>query len=563
MPAIRHRGPDAEGIESGPTFAIGHARLSIVGFEHGKQPMLSADRRHLIAFNGEIYNYREVAEDLRKVGHASPGLSDTEVVLSAYRTFGPSCLDRFQGMFAFVILDTESNELFAARDRFGIKPLYYSTVRTGAFLFASEIRPLLKLGNLPFSPDYDSFDEFLIWGYAAGTRTMHRNVTELAAGHWLRCKDGKVETQRYWYPVNGEAVEATETEAIALVETELKKAVSLYGPEDKDVPVFSLLSGGLDSSLVTKLLSDECSNVTAITAYFPDDPETDERHLTAHLLRQLKISASELPISDSYIFGNFERLVGAFDEPIHDANSFTLMSICEAIKKEMPGVKIVFCGEGSDEIFAGYARHRSIALEFEEAHDPMLLYYAMNRVALPRLRLFTNTINDRLPDRLEILRGLRSKDAQNMVLEQDQLTFLTAYLHRQDVVGMRFALEFRTPFLEHALTDLVNRLPSKFKANAEWRKFILRKVAEKHIPGEIIWNKKKYQFTAPISRMMRSGPLREKLESRLGEPGLFAGRYWPEGVRALLEKHDPSVAGEDHGNTLFRLLTLDSWLRSF
>ncbi len=556
--SLQHRGPDDYNVYESENAIIGHTRLSIIDLDQGQQPMQSQNGRWVIAFNGEVFNYRELRKKLQHEGYTFLTNSDTEVVLAAYQLYEHQCLELFRGMFAFVVYDTETKNFFAARDRFGIKPFFF-TWTNNYFIFSSEIKAIYQTGLVAFEPKSEHFNEYLIFGYIAGEETLHRHINELKPAHYICSKKQPFVQKKYWQPFDDTIINDSEDDIIDQLDVLTKDAVSLW--TTADVEVASLLSGGVDSSLLTSLASKPIPHLRTITAYMRNEPSFDEREYAKLVSSRIAGESLEIPITEIYILENLERLAKHFDDPIHDPNYFTLMAICEGIRKQSD-LKVLLCGEGADELFGGYARHRTIAEEYETNKDPDILCYALNRVAIPRLHLFSDDVSINSSYRYKLQEQLKSKDAINNVLELDQQMFLNSYLHRQDRVGMMFGLEIRTPFLEHELAQFVNRLPARLKINNIVHKYILRKVAERYVPHEIIWNPKKVAFAAPISQALYNGELRSKFTHLLSSESEIAKYYSTDGIQTLLSQHIPSQSGCDHSNTLWRLLSLELWLRT-
>lgn len=559
--ALDHRGPDDSGLVDVPGALIGATRLAIIDLDHAHQPMASRDGRYVIMFNGEIYNYRELRSALQSKGHVFSAHSDTETLLAAYQEYGPGCLEYLRGMFAFVVYDTRTGDFFAARDRCGIKPFYYAQI-DDLFVFSSEMRPIYETGLLEFAPNSKHFNEFLIFGYIAGEDTLHAGIKELNPGHFISRNRGRVEVRRYWYPFPDEETD-TSPDALATVDEldrRLREAVELW--TTADVEVAALLSGGVDSTIVAKFAADLIPNLRTITASFDDESLRDELRLAKLVADQIGSRALVTAFEDSYFADNLERLAGHFDEPVLDAANYTLMAICETLRGESD-LKVALCGEGADEVFAGYERHRAISERYAQTADPSVLMYAFNTVAIPRLRLFTDDASIANPYRAELVAQLRSRTPVNKLLELDQLTFLTTRLHSQDRVGMMFGLEIRTPFLDHPLVEFVNGLPPGLKIRDGFHKWILRKVDERHLPAEVAWHPTKSGLWAPIARMLHNGPLHDLYRDVI-RPGAHVDAFYSvDGMQRLLDDHNPAQPGRDHANTLSRVLALELWLSSF
>lgn len=558
---LKHRGPDGMNYIEKDTAFMGHTRLSIIGLQHGKQPMTTADGRYTLSYNGEIYNYVQLRSELEKLGYKFTTNSDAEVLLYAFVEYRENCLEKLDGMFAFAIHDEKEDSLFLARDRFGIKPLFYSTYGN-VFTFASEVNAIYKSGIVPFSSNTKHFNEFLIFGYVTGEETLHQHILELPPAHYLLKKDGKVRTFKYWnhYP---EVREENLDEDIIIEELhnllEERFLAWTIGEDISDIGV--LLSGGLDSSLVAKVASYRGLKLNTVTAEFPNDSAYNEKFLTEILLKEINCNAKYVNIKDDFFAESYQRLTTFCDTPIHNTNSLTLMALCEQIR-ENTDIKVVLCGEGADELFGGYERYRTITGEYDEKQDINIINYAYNRVAIPRLKLLTDDPSINNPARGHIVDSLISRDSVNMLLELDQQTFLQSYLNRQDLVGMMYGLEIRTPFLDHKFAEYVNSLPGSFKVRDGTHKYILRKVAEKHIPKDIIWHKQKFQFNSPSSRMLYKGQFRD-IYNELINPSCEMGKFYDVGgMQKLLAMHAPQKGTEhDHSNTLVRIISMELWLK--
>lgn len=523
--------------------------------------MRSADGKLQIVFNGEVFNYRELRRSLHADGHRFRTNSDTEVVLAAYQAWGGACVERLHGLFAFAIRDTGRDLLFCARDRFGIKPLYWAESE-GTLVFASEIPALYATGRIRFEPNVQHLNEFLVFGSVAGSETLHRGVRELPAGHVLRFEGDRVTVSRYWSPFErGVApLELSDdpTPAAEELERRLEEAVWLW--TTADVEVASLLSGGIDSSLLTQMAAELIPDLHTWSACFEKDPALDERPLVERTLSRLDCVPTFVPIDDDYLLAQLDRLIVHTGDPIHDPNHYTLMALCDGIRQRSD-VKVLLCGEGADELFGGYARHAQIPAEYARNGDPDTLVYAMNRVALPRLRRFADDVSITNRTRWDLLEASAATDPVDRALALDQQPFLQSYLHRQDRVGMLFGFEIRTPFLEHQVAEYANALPANWKIHQGWHKWILRRVAERRLPREVVWNRTKTAFSFPVQRMLASGPLRSRFEALLASSPRLADHYDIGGIRSLLADHAPD-RGANHANTLWRLLTLELWLRT-
>lgn len=557
--SMSHRGPDGSGLITKKDAILGHRRLSIIDINGGQQPMLSNDGKIGITYNGEIYNYSELKDDLIRLGHQFITNSDTEVVLKAFSEYGINCLEKFNGMFAFVIVNFDKQEIFAARDRFGIKPLYFHK-NNDFYIFSSEIRPIFNSKLVKPKIDSEKFEEFLVFGYVAGPETLFRNIKKIEGGHYLYINSLKEQYQRYWHPGKASKLELNFDEAVYQLDKKLFKAVKSWSVSD--VEVGALLSGGIDSSLLTAMSKNILGEVNTYSVGFPEDKNIDETPHINNLANFLKVQNTLINFTENYIHDTFTELTNHFDEPISDPNNYTLMALCKNIR-EMTDIKVVLCGEGADELFGGYPRHRYISQKFADTGDDNLLLMSLNKVAFPRLEVINANINFSLKNRDLIINTLESGDEINRVLEYDQLTFMTTRLHSQDTVGMYFGLEIRTPYLDHNLVEFVNGLPGKFKISNVWSKHILRKVAQKYIPESIAWEKRKIGLNIPYSRMLENGPLKTMFENEALIEGKIKNYFPIKNLQKLLKMHKSGHQDHDHSNTLWRILALEYWLQSF
>jgi len=353
--SITHRGPDEAGIHIEPGVALGHRRLSIIDIATGQQPLFNEDRSVAVVFNGEIYNFRELASELQQAGHRFRTHSDTEVIVHAWEEWGAHCVTRFRGMFAFAIWDRNKKQLFLARDRLGIKPLYYTLLDDGQFLFGSELKVLLAHPGLPRDFDPLAIEDYFTYGYVPEPRSILRGVHKLEMGNTLLIKQTQrrlPDPQRYWdIPFSPVATGSFEDTQLELIERTREAVQSRLVAE---VPLGAFLSGGVDSSAVVSLMSGELQEPIKTCAIGFDVPDYDEsafarqvanRYHTDHRLEVLK--AQQLDLVD--------RMPTLFDEPFADSSAMPTYRVCEAARQR---VTVALSGDGGDENYAGYRRYR-------------------------------------------------------------------------------------------------------------------------------------------------------------------------------------------------------------
>ena len=551
LDALSHRGPDQSGIYYNKHVYLGHQRLSIIDLGGGKQPMKSIDGRYIITFNGEIFNYKKIRTSLIKKGYSFKTYSDTEVILAAFDCFGFRCLHHFNGMFSFAIWDSEKSQLFLARDRFGIKPLFFS-LQKNKIIFSSEIKSFYKSKIMPFNPKYDNFNEFLVFGYIAGENTLHENINELEPGHYFTWSNSNYVKKQYWSPKPNDIIS---NYSINDAFDKLENAVRTW--LTSDVEVASLLSGGIDSNILAALADKNLNGVTTFGGILENDHINNEELLISFSLEKLMGKHYPIKIEDQFLEDNFFHLVDHFDDPIHDSNYFSLMALCSKIKKDT-NIKVVLCGEGADEVFGGYDRYKYFSNIANNKYIDNLIY-SYNQIAIPRLKLLTKDPVIISQERYNIFKEVISEDIFNSLLLYDQKTFLGSYLHRQDRVGMLYGLEIRTPYLDHNLVNFINSIPSKHKYNSQFLKLLLRKIGDKIIDKRIIWNRQKIPFSFPISDLLKNGFLKSLFQKKIKNGFIVEDIYDINGVCKLLNQH---FEGIDHSNTLWRILCLEYWLQS-
>jgi asparagine synthase (glutamine-hydrolysing) len=505
--ALRHRGPDAEGVWFSPerSAGLGHNRLSIIDLSSaGDQPMLGGGGRYAVVFNGEIYNYIELRAELADYPYRSQ--SDTEVILAAYERWGEACLDRFTGMFAFLLWDEAAGTLLAVRDRFGVKPLYYAERPDGTLLIASEIKALFAAG-VPAEPDASTWAGYLLYGATdGGERTFWRGVRQLPAGHLLRWSNGSVEIRR-WYDlaerVNPEfdarPVEEVQEEYLAL----LKESVALRFRSD--VPVGINLSGGLDSSTLLGLVHAIQGPESEVTAYTFDTgaPEYDETPWVRQMLAQTRHRSRVCRLEAGDVPRLAESVEKHEDEPFGGIPTIAYARLFEQARAD--GVIVLLDGQGMDEQWAGYDYYETSL----NGGSPSIVQgarQAPTRAAclLPEFRALAELPRYREPFR-DTLRNLQFRDIR--------FTKLPRALRYNDRVSMRSSTELREPFLDHRLFELALRQPPERKIADGKRKWMLRRIAGSLLPGGVVEAPKR-PLQTPQREWLR-GPLRAWAEDRI------------------------------------------------
>jgi asparagine synthase (glutamine-hydrolysing) len=622
LESIEHRGRDDEGVwssaamdDAGRRACLGHRRLSIIDTSSaGHQPMLSANGRFVLTFNGEIYNYRELKRELASKGHKFHTDTDTEVLLAAFAEWDTGCLPRLNGMFAFAIWDTKERRLILARDRLGIKPLYYAQVQGehgASFIFASEVKAILATGLVERALDPESLNQFLTFLWTPDPHTLFRGIRKLPPAHLLTLRADEMDV-REWWDVSFDEIEEGRNEQWwreRVLET-LNRVVGMEMVAD--VPLGSFLSGGIDSSSIVALMKNH-SHGRRVSTYSIGIETEDLRYdiipddvVWARRVNELLDTEYHEIMLKPDVVELLPKLVYHLDEPAIDM-AIPSYLVSRAARETLT---VMLSGMGGDEVFAGYPRQ--MAMQIASAFDPvpaLLRRPLMKAVAgvmpggLPGkltapLRnakkfarsaaldfenrylgygtYFTDEAKQRLysDEMREVTRGFdaykhhrryfeRVKNAAplNRLLYVDLKTFLPCLnLTTTDKTSMAANLEVRVPFLNQELVELAARMPADLKLRGLKRKYILKRVAETLLPKDVVW-RKKAGFSAPIRSWLR-GALRPMVDDLLSEETIRRRKLFnPQEVRRIVALN---LSGrEDYNLQVFQLLTLELWQRTF
>lgn len=600
---MEHRGPDDRGTFIGKGVGLGHRRLSIIDLSPlGHQPMTNEDGTVAVVFNGEIYNYLELRGELLKLGHKFRSSTDTEVIVHAYEEYGKEFPSRFNGMFAIGIWDSAKKELLLARDRLGVKPLYYH--RNGQSIsFASEIKSLLADPEVARKVDLQALSNFFTLHYVPGPRTMFAGVMKLQPGHIMTVRDGKVETERYWELRKDPALvkymrTAREEEAAGHLYSALSESVRKR--LQSDVPVGALLSGGLDSSAILGLMTELTGRpVPAFTVGYSESGEdrVSEFRYSRQVARRFKSDYKEVVVDAGKFLDFLPRAVWHQDEPIGEPASIPLYFVSKLAKDN--GVTVLLTGEGSDELFAGYNRHWGEVLsEYYQLMPGILRETLLKKVIslLPKMPLlkkghrsmsigsfndrymswhtvFTedlknslirarwekvNTFSDVFEKYLARIETLENLDK---ILYLDLNVWLPDdLLMKKDKMGMATSIEARVPFLDYTFVELAFQIPSAMKVKKLVTKHILKKSMERLLPSEIIYRKKE-GFPTPISSWIRRELRDFTMDTLCSEGALSHGLIDRKTVRSLVDAH--MKGSEDNNRLIFPLLNFEIWHKLF
>lgn len=607
---IAHRGPDDEGIyldeaSSGEGVGLGHRRLSIIDLSPaGHEPMSDQSGQLWLTYNGEVYNFRQLRGELERLGYRFRSNTDAEVILYAYMEWGASCLQKLNGMFAFAIWDRRDGSLFLARDRLGIKPLYYAQTPAG-FAFASEIKALLAIPGFEPAVDLEALDQFMTFLWVPDPKTAFRNVYKLQPGCYLIYRDGRAQIRQYWDLRFEEDESLSEEEWIELVRHQVSRSVR--AEMVSDVPIGTFLSGGLDSSSIVALMSAAADEIKTYTFGFRSedlryDIIPDDIRYARLVGRKFNVDYRE-EFLEPRVLELLPELVYHMDEPVADPAALTSYLICRAARSSL---KVLLSGMGGDEIFAGYPRH--LAVKLAEFYNLIPQFIARPIVAaLPGARpgpftaIFRNAKklarSAHLPPRERYLgfgtyfwpddkeriystdfaaaarafdpysahrdyfERVADQDFVNQMIYVDLKTFLPCLnLTYTDKTSMAASVEVRVPLLDHELVELVARIPARLKLKGLTGKYIFKRAAEAWLPRQIIY-RKKAGFSAPI-RAWLVRDLKGVVEDLLSESNVRRRGYFNYAeVRRLIAEN---LSGrEDNSLKIFQLLVLELWHRAF
>lgn len=599
--AMTHRGPDGSGLWVGPGVGLGHRRLSIIDLAGGAQPMANTDQSLVVTFNGEIYNFAAIRAELEERGYRFRTNSDTEVILHAYRQWGEGCLARFDGMFAFALFDKGTQSLWLARDRLGVKPLYYAPLSDGSVIFGSELKALLAHPLLRREPDPTAVEDYMALGYVPDDACIVAGVRKLGAGEHLRLVRGRgLPAPQRWWDISFADRSTARPEALREELVELMRR-AVRSRMVADVPLGAFLSGGVDSSSVVALMAEASTQAVHTCTIGFDVEMLDERRHADHVARRFATDHRMRIVSpDDY--GLIDTLVAHFDEPFADASALPTYRVCQLAREE---VTVALSGDGADEAFAGYRRH---LFQYREDKLRALLPDAIRRplfgtlgrlypkadwaprflrakstflemgmgsgeayaravgVTPPELRhrLYSDGFaqalgGHRAEDR--IVRAMADAPARDP-LDRAQYADLKIWLPgdiltKSDRMSMAVGLEAREPLLDHHLVEFAARLPVGQRIHGNSGKYLMKRAMEAYLPHDILY-REKMGFVTPISTWFR-GPLAEEAH-RVATRSPLAQSGWFDGVTMEKAVADHKAGHRDHGRLLWQLLVLDKSL---
>lgn len=600
LSVLHHRGPDDEGMYITKNIGLGHKRLSIIDLDTGKQPISNEDGRIHLIFNGEIYNYMDLKSDLEKKCHVFKTKTDTEVIVHLYEEMGIRCVDRLHGMFAFALWDEHTNEIFLVRDRLGKKPLYYA-VLNDTFIFASEIKALLKHPRVIKKINLPAIDSFLTYQYIPAPMTIFNNIYSLLPAHYLKVNQNKsLKLTSYWDIDFTDKLNISLEEAEIILLDKLKHSVRLR--MNSDVPLGALLSGGMDSSVVVALMSEfSQKQVKTFSIGFEEESFSElkyarmiaERYNTDHHEFIVKPDAVEI----------LPKLVWHYDQPYADSSALPSYYLARETRKH---VTVALNGDGGDENFAGYLRYSANMLatfiskilppsswkkiqylipevsqqksmlryfkRFSEAagDPPARRNFAWHCLFRKELKddLYSGSMKCELKDYNSytfmetVYQNAKAHDELDKILFTDIKTYLPFdLLVKMDIATMSHSLEVRSPFLDHELMEWTAKLPSGFKMHYFMGKNILKKCFKNYLPCEIL-KRRKMGFGLPVADWLRKKPLNTFLKDHIiSDKSIKRGFFNKQTIMRLINEHESLKV--DHGYRLWALLILEIWHRVF
>jgi len=600
--AITHRGPDQDGVYTADGISLGHRRLSIIDLsDHGRQPMQNEDGNVQLAFNGEIYNYAELKPELEQRGHKFASNTDSEVIIHAYEEYGTDCVNKLRGMFAFAIWDAPKQQLFIARDRIGIKPLYYYN-SNGKFIFGSEIKSILENKEVPRKLNHQAFYDYIGFEFVPAPETMFRDIMKLPAGHHLVCKNGNITITEYWdLSLKPNAENLSYDDAV-----EKQREILDYSVKShlmSDVPLGVFLSGGLDSSALVAMMRRHITGKLQTFTIGYKDKSFGELDFAKQVADYFDTDHQVLMIDDKLTPDHVEKALWHLDEPMTDLSSVPLLLLCEQAKKH---VTVCLSGEGGDESYAGYDRFKASRLNryFSAIPKPlrshiisplvaMLPDQPQKKGAINMLKRFVEGSN--LPKEGQHLRWQYfSDDKQDAALFNDSLKnnanfdrfrFMRSYLEKCDAadsvnreiyldmryqmpdsvlmkvdkMSMASSLEVRVPLLDHVLVEFIASLPGNWKLKGLDTKHVFRSALDGMLPDNIV-HRGKQGYSLPVKNLLR-GQMKQYMLDLFDQSEIVKNNINKKTLDRLIEEH--SNMKHNHNHVLWALINTAIWQHKF
>lgn len=597
--AMTHRGPDARGVWKNEKLALGHRRLSIIDTnDHANQPLVDLDQRYIIVFNGEIYNYKTLRDDLTKLGHRFITNSDTEVLLHTYMEYGVDCLQHLNGFFGFAIYDSVKQAVFIARDRLGIKPLFFLQNEDN-LLFSSELRSLLQY-DFPKEIDHQCLYQYLQFNYVVGTDRMIKGVKTLLPGEYIYIENDVVEFKKYYsieynpQNININSYEKQKTQLRDLLQDSIRKRLVA------DVPLGTFLSGGIDSSVITMLAAQDKS-INSFSIGYQDNPFFDETHYAKLVADKAGTNHTVFSLSNEDLYSHFDDFITSIDEPFADSSALPVYILT---KKVSEYIKVVLSGDGADEIFSGYNKHMAeFRIQNPTASENIVTTLHPLWNALPKSRngKITNIFRqlhrfssgaklskvDRyllwcrlLPAEkaFELLKDKSKvydihthkiveeyspffsdqKDINDILLADTHLVLEGDMLRKVDMMSMSNALEVRVPFLDHRVVEFAFGLPQSSKINRTMKKKIVQDAFRDLLPADL-YNRPKHGFEVPLLDYLKTHLQTPECRTLMGREFVQdQGVFEFEVIEKLIQKLHSSNPEDSHA-TVWAILVFQYW----
>ena len=593
-----HRGPDEGGLHTEPGLGLGHRRLSIIDLSSGQQPLFNEDGSVVVVYNGEIYNFPQLMKELSAAGHQFRTRCDTEVIVHAWEEWGENCVQRLRGMFAFALWDRSRRRLFLARDRLGIKPLFYATLPDGQLIFGSELKALLVHPGLKRELDPRAVEDYFAYGYIPEPKTIFQSVHKLAPGHTVSFGPGQPEPapRRYWDVPFAPLPAMSAAEAADELRQRIREAVNIR--LIAEVPLGAFLSGGVDSSAVVATMAGLSGKPVNTCSIAFGDPAYNEADYAARVAGRYR-TRHHVEHVDADDFELIDKLAQVYDEPFADSSALPTYRVCELARKH---VTVALSGDGGDENLAGYRRYRwhlyeerlrsrlplglrrplfgalgqlypkadwaprvlraKSTLEALARDSVAGFFHSVSLLGDPlRARLFSPAFKSSLQG-YHAVDVLREHDRQaptdhplGRVQYLDLKTWLVGdILTKVDRASMAHALEVRVPLLDHQLVEWMSGLPATLKLRGREGKYLLKKASEPLLPHDILY-RPKMGFSIPLAAWFR-GPLRERVREMIGGSTLSdSGMFNPRFLQQLVDHHQSGRS--DHSTALWALLMFD------
>ncbi len=598
-----HRGPDEDDLHFEPGLALGHRRLSVIDLATGQQPLFNQEGSVGIVFNGEIYNYQELMAELKALGHVFRTRSDTEVIVKAWEAWGPACVHRLRGMFAFALWDRPQQTLFLARDRMGVKPMHYAWLPDGSFIFGSELKVVTAHPGFVRDIDPLAVEDYFTFGYVPENRCIYRNAHKLPPAHTLTLRRGDTAAAKpvpYWDVHFTNDSKLSQADAEAELRERIRESVRLR--LISEVPLGAFLSGGVDSSAVVATMAGLSDTPVQTCAIGFDDPRFNESAYAQQVADRYKTD-HRLEIVKSDDFDLIDTLARLYDEPYADSSAIPTYRVCEMARKH---VTVALSGDGGDESLGGYRRYRmhlgeervrsrlphgvrrpvfgALGQVYPKADWAPRMFrakttfqaMAMSSVQAyhhsmsnlrsdQRLRLFSPAFQRSLGgyQSIEVFRHhaaqAKTDDPLALIQYLDYKTWMVSDINTKvDRASMAHSLEVREPLMDHPLIEWLATLPSHLKVHDGQGKYVFKKAFEPMLPHDLLY-RPKMGFSVPLASWLR-GPLAQRMRDSVLSPRMLASGYFnAETLRTLVDQH---LGGQhDHSTALWMLIMFDAFLR--